>query len=131
MLYFASKKIDTQNYTNSIKNSWIAVDTVVLSDEKLLFEADYLLHPDKKNETIEAKRRRWICYLYLNTISTVYNGIKHNLIADRKAANDSLIKSLEGLTRHPEFMEMSEYFYEDGLTDLCRELYAKNQSKHR
>ena len=87
LLYFTSKKIDTQNYTHSIKNAWIALDTAVLSNEQLLVEADYLLHPEKKDEPIEVKRRRWVCYLYLNTISTVYNGIKHKLIEDPKAAN--------------------------------------------
>jgi hypothetical protein len=131
LLYFASKKIDTQNYTHSIKNAWIALDTAVLSNEQLLVEADYLLHPEKKDEPIEVKRRRWVCYLYLNTISTVYNGIKHKLIEDPKAANASIVKSLEGLTQHPEFMEMSEYFYEDELKDLCRKLHAKNQINYK
>lgn len=129
LLYLASKKIDTQNYTNSIKSAWIAFDTAVLSDEKILSEADYLLHPDKANEPMEAKRRRWICYLYTTAISTAYNGIKHNLVSDPKAVKESIIKSLEGLTQHPEFMEIAEYIYEDGLTELCRELHAKHQKK--
>jgi len=38
---------------------------------------------------------------------------------------------LEGLTQHPEFMEMSEYFYEDELTDLCRKLHTENLINHK
>ena len=129
IVFLASKKIDSQNYTYAVKSAWMTLDSTILADEALLIQADYLLHPEKRDEPIELKKRRWICYLYLNTLSTVYNGIENNLISNPQAARDSLIKTLQGLVRNPEFMEMTEYFYVESLRKLCLEVYENCNTK--
>lgn len=127
ILYFASKKNETQSFSNTLRDSWIQIDSTVLSDEKLLVEVDYLLHPDQKGSTIDEKRRRWLCYMIANTLSVNYNGIRHNLLPDPKASEESLIRSLESLTQHKEFMDLVEYFYERDFRDFCYKIHNRNK----
>src|SRR5690606_13316635 len=113
ILHNASKKIETQNFSNSLRASWIDIDSTVLADDRLLEAIDDLLHPGYKGSPIEEKRRRWLCYMISNALSVNFNGIKHRLLPDPKAAEQSLIASLEGLTQHPEFMDIIvNYSYE-------------------
>lgn len=127
ILYFASKKIETQNFSNSLRDSWIQIDSAVLSDEKLLIEIDDLLHPEHKVSSVDEKRRRWLCYMIANTLSVNYNGIKHKLLPDPKASKESLIHSLEGLTQHKEFMDIVKYFYEKDFRDFCVTIHNRHK----
>ncbi|WP_109699473.1 hypothetical protein [Chitinophaga deserti] len=125
ILYYATKKIETQNFSNTLRDSWIQIDGTILSNERLLIEIDDLLHPNKKSSTIEEKRRRWLCFMIANTLSVNYNGIKHKLLPDPKASEESLIHSLEGLTQHDEFMEIVKYFYEKDFRDFCWKIHDR------
>lgn len=125
ILHSAGKKIETQNFSNSLRGSWIEIDSTVLTDEKLLYEIDRLIHPAHENSTIDEKKRRWLCYMIANALSVNYNGIRHKLLPDPKGAEASLIKSLEGLTQHPEFMEVVEYSYEKQFKELCYRIRAR------
>lgn len=127
ILYSASKKIEIQGFSNTLRDCWIQTDSLVLSNDMLLTEMDYLLHPDQRDSTIAEKRRRWLSYLIANTLSVNYNGIKHNLLPDPKASEDSLIRSLEGLTRHKEFMDIVDYFYEKDFRDLCYNIHKRQK----
>lgn len=129
VLYRTSRTIERQNFSNSLRNAWIDIDSVALQDEATLHEIDFLLHPDRKDDPIEIKRRRWLCYMIGNTLSVNYNGIKSKLLPDVDGSFHSLQRSLEGLTRHPEFMQVTEYFYEDEFRILCRDI-ASRQRKH-
>ena len=129
LLYITSRKIETQNFSNSLRNSWISIDSNVLSNDELLSEADFLLHPEHRNDSLEMKRRRWLCYMIGNTLSVNYNGITHKLLPDPEASKASLIKSLEGLTQHPEFMDITKYFYEKDFILLCEEIQKKKATQ--
>ena len=60
-----------------------------------------------------------------NTLSVNHNGIIHKLLPDIERSKESLVNSLEGLTQHPEFMELVKYFYEKDFRDLCYEVHKK------
>lgn len=105
ILHSAGKKIETQNFSNSLRSSWIDIDSTVLANEKLLIEIDDLLHPGHRDAPINEKQKRWLCYMIANALAVNYNGIKHGLLPDPKAAEASLIRSLEGLTQHKEFID--------------------------
>lgn len=122
ILYRASRKIENQNFSNALKDSWITIDSTILSNDKLLIEADFLIHPESSNDSIEVKRRRWICYMVGNTLSVNYNGIVNKLMPDSRGSMVSLERTLKGMTRHPEFMQVVDYFYEDGFKKLVRKV---------
>lgn len=129
VLYRTSRTIERQNFSNSLRSAWIDIDSVALQDEATLHEIDFLLHPDKHTDPIAIKRRRWICYMIGNTLSVNYNGIKAKLLPDVDGSFHSLQRSLEGLTRHPEFMQVTEYFYEDEFRSLCRDIAARRREQ--
>lgn len=119
IIHSAGKKIETQNFSNSLRSSWIDIDSTVLANEKLLIEIDDLLHPGHRDTPINEKQKRWLCYMIANALAVNYNGIKHGLLPDTKTAEASLIRSLEGLTQHKEFMDVIEYSYEKNFKELC------------
>jgi hypothetical protein len=58
ILHNASKKIETQNFSNSLRASWIDIDSTVLADDRLLEAIDDLLHPGYKGSPIAGSESR-------------------------------------------------------------------------
>ncbi len=119
VLFDAGKKSEKQNYSNELKNLWTQIDSTVLSNDLLLFEADKMIHPNKIGDSIEVKRRRWICYMLQNAIAITQTGITKKLIPDEQNVQKSLDKTLSTLAKNPEYKEVSEYCHEKELKEKC------------
>jgi hypothetical protein len=122
ILFRTSKKIEKQSYSNELKLLWSQIDSTVLSNNDLLIEADKLIHPDKVSDTIEIKRRRWLCYMLQNAIAITHNGIEKKLMPDPENADKSLSKTLQTLGKNIEYKQVLDYCHEKSLKERCEKI---------
>lgn len=115
ILFTTGKKSEKQKYLDDLKNLWTQIDAAVLAKDELLVEADRLIHPDRTEDTIEAKRRRWICYMLQNAIAITHTGISKKLFPDTQSVQNSLHKTLSALAKNKEYKQVAEYCHETNL----------------
>ena len=81
-----SKKSSSIEFTRSIRDAWVNIDSLVLKDSELLLIADSLLDPSPEKETDENKiKKRWLTLMILNTLASTFDGRERGLIEDGEA----------------------------------------------
>ncbi|MFF3398253.1 hypothetical protein ACFYW6_07040 [Streptomyces sp. NPDC002659] len=121
LVHRLTRRIARIEHGRELKNAWIAVDNVVFGDEALLRIADQLTHAGTESDSMEVRRKRWICLMLMNPLSTVFTGISEGLLDER--ATVILERELYVLVRDDMFFALSqEYTYEPEFAELCRRL---------
>src|SRR5262249_35201915 len=72
-----TRRIAKLDYERSVREIWIAIDTVALSSDATLIMADNLMDQRNRSDEIEQRRRRWFSYMILNAITSSFFGAKN------------------------------------------------------
>jgi hypothetical protein len=96
LVYRATKIIAAIEYSRSIRDAWLSVDSVALSNDEMLKIADKLMDPSTVNDSIELRRKRWLAFMVFNIMVSNFEGKEHSFLKDEdsKAAFDKLLMPL-------------------------------------
>ena len=100
VIWRSSSKVARAEYTRSIQDSWINSNITVLQSERLCriaFETiNPNLKPDKDALDDDFYTKRYMRFMYLNIIETVFIGREHNLISNdfSEEIGEDLLKNL-------------------------------------
>ncbi|MFJ9775707.1 hypothetical protein ACIRVF_31430 [Kitasatospora sp. NPDC101157] len=116
-----TKRLARIEHDRAIKNAWIAIDTIALSDDRNLEAADLLINPDTEGDSLEERRRRWLCFMFMNPMGATFRGFDGGLFDSSAAAPYE--NELYPLASNEVFFAMvKKYAFEPGFVELCERL---------
>lgn len=128
LVYRGTKTIAGIEYSRSIRDAWLAVDSVALSNDELLNVADRLMDATTINDPIELRRKRWLAFMVLNIMISYFEGQKHEFLKDEvaKAAFDRLLMPL--IVDKDSFTLTQTKGYAPDFSDYCKKLREEYES---
>lgn len=93
LVYRGTKNIAAIEYSRSIRDAWLAFDSVALASDDMLIVADKLMDASTAGNPIELRRKRWLTFMVLNIMTSTFEGRKYKFVKheDAKAAFDRLL----------------------------------------
>lgn len=132
MIHKGSKLIAKLQYEKSMRESWIAVDTVALSSEEMIRIADGLVSPDSTNESLETLRKRWFVLIMMNPIKDMYFGAMHGLYEPKEAVLQNVSQILSPILQDEDAFRITQsHGYEKEFSDFCRTVRDRGRSSRQ
>jgi hypothetical protein len=96
LLYRGTKAIAAIEYSRSLRDAWITLDSVVLSNDEMLKIADKLMDPKAIDDPIDLRRKKWIAFIVFNILASTFEGHEQEFMKDEDArtAFDRLLMPL-------------------------------------
>lgn len=93
LVYRGTKAIAAIEYSRSIRDAWLTLDSVALASDDLLTAADKLMDASTAGDPIELRRKRWLTFMVLNIMISTFEGQKSKFLKheDAKIAFDRLL----------------------------------------
>ena len=85
-VYYGTKRLAILEHARSIRDAWVAIDSLALSSDEMVKIADNLQHPEFSTQSVQEMRKRWFAYALLNALISTVHGARQGLIHDPKAA---------------------------------------------
>lgn len=82
VVWKSANKLAQAEYTRSLQESWVAANTAILQNEKLLKLSDELFGYVSNDSNPDYHAKRYLGFLYLNILEAEYLGLKAGLISD-------------------------------------------------
>lgn len=121
LVYRATNRISQLQYTRSIFDAWLAVDTKMLEHADLLQAYASLESPERKSQGTEQARKRVLGYLILNPLASIHSGLCKGYLdpKDYPLLEDKLRQILadEDIYRLTQ-----EEIYEAAFAEFCRKI---------
>jgi hypothetical protein len=122
VVYRASNLIARMQYEWSVREAWNALDSVALSDERMLVMADRLMDPSSTNRSLEAIQRKWFVFMVLNALASSYMGAKRGLTQSKKDTLSICTHHLSRLVVDDEIFALTQHGYEKDFSAFCRNI---------
>lgn len=130
MIHNWSKKSSSIEFTRSIRDAWVNIDSLVLQDNELLLIADSILDPSPVKETDEYKiKKRWLTLMILNTLASTFDGRQRGFIEEGEAlkAFEALLKPI--ISDEDTFRLTQERGHSRAFSEYCKEMRDKLSSE--
>jgi hypothetical protein len=72
VVYLTSRRYSRLQVEREIRDAWITFDQLALESDGALERIDAVFHPDRADESPEAKYRRWVHYTVRNPLEMMF-----------------------------------------------------------
>jgi hypothetical protein len=96
LVYRGTKAIAAIEYSRSIRDAWLTIDSVALSNDEILKTADKLMDASTVNDPIELRPKRWLAFMVFNILISIFEGQEQAFLKDEdvKTAFDQILMPL-------------------------------------
>lgn len=128
-VFYYTKKTIALESLRSVRDSWMQLDQMALSESENLFQADRLFFGE--NNTEQDARRRWIIMMALNPVVSDYMAAKVGLLPDSKAGIDGCRAILKQLLQHADVYKITQSgaYAVGGFDKFCDDVRTEVASK--
>jgi hypothetical protein len=127
LVYRGSRQIAYIEYWRAVRDAWMQIDEIALSDDDNLRVADSLFHPDLANQTSDDRRKRWLGLMVLNNFLSQYFGPSESL-PDPELLRGATLSQMEPLIRDDVFYGLTQSgLYDPEFEEVCRRLRQEQQ----
>src|SRR4051794_19065344 len=100
LVYFGTRTIARIEHDRGIRDAWNNIDALALADESILQVAESLLpQPGSGTRTSAEAKRKWLAFMLLNTLSSMYNAARRGVTRSRADALLTCEYQLSSLVR--------------------------------
>ena len=125
--YRESNRSTNRNFDRELRNAWMLVDQVALSDGSLVRVAESVMYPTASGESsIEKLRKKWFSYLMLNPLSVTYSGIQEGILDEEN--KQGFEYELTSMLRDPEVYALTQTGQYGEFGEECRRLKGAQQT---
>jgi hypothetical protein len=92
-VYKGTKTIASIEHSRSIRDAWLTIDSIALSNNEMLVVADDLMSNFKHTDEIDQKQKRWFALMVFNILISIFEGKEKQFLEndDAKKAFDQLL----------------------------------------
>jgi hypothetical protein len=124
-VYRSTSRIARLDFSRSLRETWIGIDNLALSDTEILLAADSLLTQRKGRDRTTFARKRWFILAYLNPIATAFQGVKEGIYAGRQ--KDEMLAGVRSqlvvlLADEDAYWVTQNHGHEDSFQRFCTEI---------
>lgn len=128
-VFYYTKKTIALESLRSVRDSWMQLDQMALSDVSNLIQADKLFFGGENSDVIA--RRRWITMMALNPVVSDYMAARMGLLPDPKGGLDGCRAILRQLLQHEDVYAITQSgaYAVSGFDRLCLSIRKELVSK--
>ena len=121
--YRGTKRIAEIQYWRGVRDSWMDIDKIALSNDEMLKMVDSLFHPDLAGQLIEDIRKRWFGYMAFNAFVSQYFGAGPVEDVDESGRRARVAAQLKPLMKDDVLYNLAQTgVYGPQFENLCRKL---------
>jgi hypothetical protein len=124
VVHMSTSKIARLEFGRSLREAWVTVDELALSDASTLKVAETLLEPNPHSTTEDFARKRWFLLAYLNPINTRWQAAQAGIFGRHKGGELQNVRNqLRALLDDEEAYWVTQHHgHEVEFRQLCTEI---------